>query len=37
MRDKGEFVESGQYDILIEVLGTPEHLGHVRNKGECVT
>ena len=37
MWDKGEFVESGQNDILIEALGTPEHPGHLRTKGEYVT
>ena len=29
MREQGEFVEIGQYDILIEALGTPKHLGRV--------
>ena len=37
MRDKGEFVKSGQHDILTEALGTPKHLGHVKTKGEYVT
>ena len=37
MRDKGELVESGQNDILTQTLGTPEHLGRVRTKGDYVT
>ena len=37
MREQGEFVESGQHDILTEALGTPEHPGRVRTKGEYVT
>ena len=34
MRDKKELVESGQNDILTQALGTLEHPGHVRTKGE---
>ena len=30
MRDKGQFVESGHNDILIEALGTSKHPGRVR-------
>ena len=37
MRDKGEFIENGQHDILTEALGTLEHPGSVRTKGEYVT
>ena len=37
IQDKGEFVESGQHDILTEALGTSEHLGCVKTKGEYVT
>ena len=37
MREQGKFVESGQHEILTEALGTPEHPGHVRTKGEHVT
>ena len=37
MWEQGEFVESGQHDILTEALGTPEHLGRIKTKGEYVT
>ena len=37
MRDKGEFIESGQHDILTELLGTPKHPSRVRIIGEYVT
>ena len=37
MQDKGEFVESGQYDILTEALSTPKQPCYVRTKGEYVT
>ena len=36
-RYKGEFVESGQHDILTEALGTLEHPGSARTKGEYLT
>ena len=36
MRDKGDFVESGQNDILTKVLGPSKHLGRVKIKGEYV-
>ena len=32
MPELGNFVESGQHDILNEALGTHEHLGRVRTK-----
>ena len=37
MWEHGEFVESGQHDILTEVLGTPKHLDRVMTKGKYVT
>ena len=37
MREQGDFVESGQYDILTKALGTPEHPGCVRTKHEYFT
>ena len=37
MRKQGEFVESGQHDILTEALGTPEYPSRVKTKGEYVT
>ena len=37
MRDKGELVESGQNDILTQVLSTLEHLGRIKTKGKYVT
>ena len=37
MREQCEFVENGQHDILTKALGTREHLGRVKTKGEYVT
>ena len=37
LRDQGEFVETGPYDILTEALDTHEHPVHVRTKGKYVT
>ena len=37
MQEQGEFVESGQHNILTEALGAPEHPDHVRTKSEYVT
>ena len=37
IRDKDEFVESGQHDILTEALGELEYLGRVRTISKYVT
>ena len=37
MRDKGEFVESGQNDILTKALSTLEHPGLIRTKVKYMT